>query len=438
MNLETRLERTGVGPGVGANGAGAAGAGETGEPGTDHSLDFSLTDEQRGLVALVERILADHVTPERLAAQEVGGEWLDREVWRDLARAGVLGMPLPEEVGGGGAGFLELHLVLEVLGRHVAHLPVWPTLVLGALPVARFGTRRQRDQLLRPVVAGESLLTAALTGEPVPEATAHPDGDGWRLDGLLGCVPVAQLASRILVPAAVAGPGVHVDRGGGDAPGGGEVVVLLLDPHAAGVEVRPQQTVDGQPQAQVELTGVRIGAGDVLAGPDRGRAALTWMLERAWTGIASLQAGLCAKVLRMSADYTSGREQFGRPVASFQAVGQRLADAYIDTEAVRLTALQAAWRLSEGLPAAEEAAIAKWWAAEGGHRVLHAAQHVHGGVGVDLEYPLHRYFLAGKQLEFTLGSATHHLLRLGARLAAQLPGDGCDVPDAGGKPEADQ
>jgi alkylation response protein AidB-like acyl-CoA dehydrogenase len=208
----------------------------------------------------------------------------------------------------------------------------------------------------------------------------------------------------------------------------GAVVMLLVDPQAAGVEVRPQLTVDGGPQAELELAGVQVPEADVLAGPDLGRQVLTWTLERAWAGLASLQAGLCERALRMAAEYTSRREQFGRPVASFQAVGQRLADAYIDTEAIRLTALQAAWRLSEGLPAADEVAIAKWWAAEGGHRVLHAVQHVHGGVGVDLEYPLHRYFLAGKQLEFALGSGTDQLLRLGSRLAGEPAGGEDEVP----------
>jgi alkylation response protein AidB-like acyl-CoA dehydrogenase len=121
----------------------------------------------------------------------------------------------------------------------------------------------------------------------------------------------------------------------------------------------------------------------------------------------------------MTAEYTKTREQFGRPIATFQAVGQRAADAYIDTEAVRLTALQAAWRISAGLPAEAEVAIAKFWAADGGQRVVHAAQHLHGGMGVDRDYPVHRYFLWAKHLELTLGGATHQLLRLGDILAGE-------------------
>jgi alkylation response protein AidB-like acyl-CoA dehydrogenase len=121
----------------------------------------------------------------------------------------------------------------------------------------------------------------------------------------------------------------------------------------------------------------------------------------------------------MSATYTTGREQFGRPVATFQAVGHRLADAFVDVEAMRLTTLQAVWLLDAGLPAATEVAVAKWWTCEGGHRVAHAAQHVHGGVGVDVEYPLSRYFRWSKQMEMTLGAAPAQLLRIGNTLATE-------------------
>jgi 3-oxocholest-4-en-26-oyl-CoA dehydrogenase beta subunit len=136
-------------------------------------------------------------------------------------------------------------------------------------------------------------------------------------------------------------------------------------------------------------------------------------------GLCALAIGVCEEALRMTAEYTKTREQFDRPIATFQAVGQRAADSYIDTEAIRLTAWQAAWRISEGLPAAHEAAIAKFWAAEGGQRVVHAAVHLHGGIGVDKDYPLHRYFLLAKQIELTLGGTTPQLLKLGAMLAAE-------------------
>ena len=131
-------------------------------------------------------------------------------------------------------------------------------------------------------------------------------------------------------------------------------------------------------------------------------------------------SGVCQRALALTAAYAKERVQFERQIASFQAVSQRAGDSYINTEAVRLTAWQAAWRLSEGLPSSEQVASAKFWASDGGLQVLHAAQHLHGGVGVDRDYPLHRCFLWGKQIELTLGSTMPSLVRLG-RLIADTP-----------------
>jgi len=150
-----------------------------------------------------------------------------------------------------------------------------------------------------------------------------------------------------------------------------------------------------------------------------GDDALGWVVDRVLTALAATNLGVAQQALALAAAYTTGREQFGRPIATFQAVGHRLADAYIDVEAIRLTTLRAVWLLDTGQPAHDEARIAKWWASEGGHRAGHAAQHVHGGVGVDTDYELHRYFLWNKQVEFTLGSAQQQLLVLGAHLAAE-------------------
>jgi alkylation response protein AidB-like acyl-CoA dehydrogenase len=158
---------------------------------------------------------------------------------------------------------------------------------------------------------------------------------------------------------------------------------------------------------------LRDAPAEQLAGPE----GVAWLVEQAQAAMCVMASGACAAALELTANYTKSREQFGRPIASFQAVSQRAADAYIDTEAVRLTAWQAAWRLDTGLPASEQVAIAKFWASEGAQRVVHAAHHLHGGMGVDRDYPLYRYFLLVKQLELSLGSATPSLVRLGGLLA---------------------
>ena len=162
-----------------------------------------------------------------------------------------------------------------------------------------------------------------------------------------------------------------------------------------------------------------VGADALLGSAAEGPSIVEWLVQRSTAALALVQAGAAAASVALMAEYTKTREQFGKPIATFQAVGQRAADAYVDAEAIRLTAWQAAWRLDEGLPADKEIAVAKFWAADGGQRVVHAAVHLHGGVGVDREYPLHRFFLNTKHIELTLGGATEQLLRLGASLAAE-------------------
>jgi hypothetical protein len=372
-------------------------------------VDFSFSEEQEALRGLARQILEDRFTPERLKEIERADDLrFDRSTWLELAKANLLGVGLPENVGGSGLGFLEVAILLEEVGRTVAPLPVYPTLVLGALPIARFGSAGLREEVLGGVVRGETILTAALVengADPYhPVSVARRDGSAWVLEGTKTCVPAGLIADRVLVPAAT--------------PDGG-VGIFVVDPAQPGVSRARQDTTTGIPEATLELGGVRVDEQAVLVGPDEGGAALQWVIERATAGLCAMAVGVCDRALRMTAEYTKTREQFDRPIATFQAVGQRAADAYIDTEAIRLTAWQAVWRLSEELPASEEVAVAKFWAAEGGQRVVHAAQHLHGGIGVDRDYPLHRYFLWAKWIELTLGGATRQLLRLGSMLAAE-------------------
>jgi 3-oxocholest-4-en-26-oyl-CoA dehydrogenase beta subunit len=369
-------------------------------------MDFSFNEEQEDLKGLVEKILAGELTPERLKEAEAGDDNFDRELWKQLAEAGVLGIAIPEAQGGGGYGFLEAALVLEQIGKTVAPVPYYASVVLGALPIARFGSDAQKDALLPGVVSGASILTAALAeagADPLqPTTTAKREGDGWVLDGVKECVAAGPLADHVLVPAST---------------GDGGVIVAIVDAGAPGVTRERQDTTSHHPEARLTLSGVKVTDADVLGTTAQGAEILAWIVERATAALCAITVGVCEEALRMTAEYTKTREQFERPIATFQAVGQRAADAYIDTEAIRLTAWQAIWRLSEELPATAEVSVAKFWAAEGGQRVVHAAQHLHGGMGVDRDYPLHRYFLWAKVLELTLGGTTPQLLRLGKILA---------------------
>ena len=198
----------------------------------------------------------------------------------------------------------------------------------------------------------------------------------------------------------------------------GNVGVFAIETAAAGVTVVPIETTSGQPEAIVRLEEVVVAADARLGAEWNGVEMLAWMRLRATAGLCSMAAGVCDAALALTSEYVKSRKQFDQSIAMFQAVGHRAADAYIDAEAVRLTAQQAAWRIAEGRPADSQVAIAKFFAAEAGSRVLLAAQHLHGGVGVDRDYALHRYYVYGKQLELALGGATAHLRSLGRMLAA--------------------
>jgi acyl-CoA dehydrogenase len=197
------------------------------------------------------------------------------------------------------------------------------------------------------------------------------------------------------------------------------------------VTVEPQRLIDSAGAARVSFSDVELGP-DRLIG-DVGEDVVAWLLARATVGLCALQLGVAERALELTAEYARNRQQFGRAIGAFQAVAQRLADAYIDVEAIRLTMWQAAWRLEVGLPCDAELATAKFWAAEGGHRVAHTTVHVHGGVGIDVSHPAHRYFAAAKRNEFALGAATAQLRRLGSVLAADgllvIPATGAAVSD---------
>lgn len=400
-------------------------------------MDFSLTDDQRQLQELAERIVADRSGTEQRRALELTGEPFDRTLWDRLGHAGLLALSLPEEVGGAALGLCEIAVVLQVIGKAAARVPVAASSVLGALPIARFGSEAVRRRWLDRAATGEVVLSAALEepgGDPRrPRAVAERQGSSWRLEGTKSFVPYGEQASAIVVSAMA-----------GDEP---TLFVVPRDVH--GLTCRAQATTSGRPEAELCLDGVLLDADAELGTsspkpstsslkpstsspkpvePGVGRRAalggagdvVEWLLQRAAVALCMEIAGACRAALDLTAHYTAERHQFGKPIASFQAVGQRAADAYIDTQAVALTAWQAAWRLDAGLPAAEEVAIAKFWADEGAQRVVHACQHLHGGIGVDRDYPVHHYFLTVKHLATRLDGATTSLLRLGELMAAPV------------------
>lgn len=372
-------------------------------------MDFSFTDEQNALRELARRILEAEATPDRLRAVEESEERVDRALWETLAEAHLLGAALPEAHGGSGYGFFELCVLLEEVGRAVAPVPAWTALACAAAPIARFGDGALQARWLPPVVSGATILTAALAEpdhvDPLAPATrASRDGAGWRLDGAKFCVPAAHVAERVLVPAA--------------AEGG--VGLFLVDPRGAGARLERQLVTDRSVQGWLALDGAPVAADAVVVAPGAaGRAALSWTVERATAALCAMQVGVAEKALRITAAYAAQREQFDRPIGSFQAVHTRAADAYCDLEALRLVTWQAADLLAREEPATDAVEVAKFFAGDAGHAIAYAAMHLHGGIGVDVDYPVHRYYLWARQIELTLGPAAAQLAAIGDRLAQE-------------------
>lgn len=326
-------------------------------------MDFTFTEEQEAISKLARELLERRATPERMTELEAGPQpRYDKALWTELASVDLLGTALPEPVGGNGGGFVELGVLLAEVGWSVAPVPAYATLVLGADPIARYGTAEQQQRFLPGVVAGQRILSAGLA-EPGrshaadPATTARRDGARWRLDGAKELVPAAQLADTVLIPART------------DA---GDVGLFLLAMDTPGVEIRPVPTTNREPHADVFLDGAAV------SGQDRVDAPIESLYTRALIGLCAIQLGVADRALHIAAEYTTGREQFGRPIGSFQAVQQRMADAFIDVEAIRWTTWHAAWLVANGRPADRAARIAKFWAAEAGARVAATAQHVHG------------------------------------------------------------
>ena len=366
-------------------------------------MDFNFTADQEALRTLVRQILTDHITEDRLKQLRAADQWWDHAATKALAESSIFGLAVPEAFGGSGLGLIEIGMVCEELGRAVAPVPLLPSMVLGGLPLAEFGTPAQQQRWLPSLAAGTTIATAALIelgGNEAwePTTTARRNGNGWRLDGVKVCVPAADLAAVILVPAMT--------------PDG--VAVFLVDPKAAGVSIQAQVLTNAEPHGRLALTGV---AAELMVDAGRGAAAVRWIVERATVAYCALQIGICDAALRMTAAYTTERKQFDRPIATFQAVQQRAADAFIDLELIRMSTWEALYLLAEGADASEAVRFAKFWASEAGQRVVVASQHLHGGIGVDIDYPLHRYFLWAKYVELLFGPGTEQLAKIGATLA---------------------
>ncbi|MFF7473223.1 acyl-CoA dehydrogenase family protein [Streptomyces sp. NPDC008092] len=340
-------------------------------------MDFTPTEAQAEARDLAAGIFADLATHERLRAAGTGS---DPELWKALCGAGLVAAV--EEL-----GLLGLVLLLEEQGRTTAQVPYAASCVYGRLAIAAHGTDEQRERLLPGIGDGSVVVAGAF-----PAQQGVRSGARGGLSGTVPVVPWLRDATHVLV--ADAGRRLWLVPLG-EGTGTGTEEVELTAPWSAG-----RLTLD---EAPAETLGGADACSDVLA--------------TARTAFAGLQAGVCAGSLARAVAHTNTREQFGRPLATRQGVQLRAADAHMDTEAIRVTAYEAAWRRDAGLPYATHALTAAWWASEAGQRVVHTGQHLHGGAGADVGHPVHRHFLWGRQLDAYLGSGGEVLQELGELIA---------------------
>ena len=357
-------------------------------------MDFSTTEAAQDLGGLVDTIVDSVCTPEHQRELDKLEQRVDRDLWRKLVDSDILTSAAATQVGGDGFGVLEQVAILVALGHQLAAVPYLESIMLGAGALARFGSEELQQSWGSEAVRGEKILTVALDGEMGDGPVQAVDG---RLTGSRTQVFYGPAADAFLVPA-------ETDSG---------TAVFLVAADDPGVTVTPLQTTGLGSVGHLALDGASVDDARRVGGPE----VVAWLRTISTLGRSAYQLGVLERGLQLTAEYARTREQFDRPIGSFQAVGQRLADGYIDVKGLRLTLTQAAWKVAEDIPAEIDVASAAFWAADAGHRVAHTIVHVHGGVGVDTDHPVHRYFLSAKETEFALGGATGQLRQIGRELA---------------------
>jgi alkylation response protein AidB-like acyl-CoA dehydrogenase len=357
-------------------------------------VDFNLDETQTELRKLAGDVLGKEAAPGRIEEHEGSGLPYDQRVWTAMGKAGLIGACLPEEAGGAGLGPVEMAVVLREVGARVAPVPALVSLV-AAQAIGRHGTPGQREALA-PLGEGAAVLTVALR-EPgadltaEPRSTARQDGDGWVIDGRATMVSYAAEATGILVPAMTGeGPALFLAEG-------------------SGVTVRAEPRAGREPVGTVLFEGAR-------AERVGGAEAVTGTRDLALAGITATVSGVLSGALELTTGHIRTRRQFGRALAEFQAVTVQIADVYIARRALDVAMWSGVWRLAEGLPATEDLGIAALHATDSALAALYTCQHLHGGLGLDVTYPLHRYFAWGKHHAHLLGGVQAQLDLIGAHV----------------------
>lgn len=361
-------------------------------------MDFSITEEQKDIQTLASQILGDQVTADTLHKfDERETERFDSKLWKQLADSGLLGITINTNQGGMGFGFSELALLIEECGRVLAPVPAIPTLI-SAMAIQQCASA-QAETILQKIVSGEAIVTAAIQecgNDDVYQPTCTVSGG--KLVGIKQGVPYCGIANHLLV--------IALDQDAGNEP-----ALFLVDPKDNSVNKTALWSTTYEPQDYLEFDHTpaqKLGGSDTVK----------YFIQHYTIALCAYQVGACEAMVKLTSDYTSEREQFGVKIASFQAVGHRAANCYIDAKCLKLVTQQAVSLLDEAQDASTAINVAKSWCGDASHRVSVATQHLHGGMGVDRDYPLWRYALWAKQNELMLGHSSYHLEQLGEAIAA--------------------
>ncbi len=365
-------------------------------------MDLTLTDEQESIQATARELL-DSRSARTTAGDQAG---YPTRLWHEMVGLGWTGLALPELYGGVGCGFLELCLLAEELGAHQVPTPFIPTAVCCAMPILRLGTDEQRKEWLGAVVEGRVMSyvldgTGGGWGSPGTSVVATGKGHGFVLDGTAAFVPYAGTADELLVVA-------RADSG--------SLTAFVVDAGSSGIGHTPVDAVGHDPLGHVEFDGVAVGSGRVLGGVGQGRAVADAIAAYGAAATCAEMVGGAQRVLDMTVAYATEREQFGRPIGSFQAVQHHCADMAIDVLSARLLAYEAIWRLAEGLDAATEVSMAKAAVGEAYQRVLGLGHQVHGAIGFTKEHGLHSYLRHAMAAALAFGDGDFHWEQVARRL----------------------
>ena len=374
-------------------------------------MDFALSEEQEMLRKSARDFLIAECPKSLVREIEAGDLGYSPELWKKMAALGWMGLAMPEEYGGAGFSLLDMAVLFEEFGRAAMPGPMFSTTV-GALAVLEFGTEEQKRVLLPKVASGELIITMAMAEPEVNEdprfiaTRAESHDGGYAITGTKLFVPYAHIADYMLVMA-------RTEGASGDDSG---LTVFIVDAKAGGINLTPLITIAADKQFEVVFDKVSVSDGDTLGSLHNGLPMVKAVLRKATAIQCAMMVGGAQQELELTAEHTKTRIQFDRPIGTFQAVQHRLADMFVDIQGARWTTYQAVWRLSEGLPADREVAIAKAFSNIACQRVAASAQQLHGGIGVDKDYDLHFYFRRAKAFELNLGSIPFHLKTLEAEL----------------------